>query len=113
MSGIGVLTVLLSVVVALIGGLAGVRQIAEYLQTNAKAHSDVESLQRDLSEVNNRLTALEGKVDRLEKDNTSLIEQNTILIHQTNELHLQNQELTKQNGSLLALLGIDDSSGED
>lgn len=108
-----VITTAIALAVAVIGGLAGIRQFAEYLQTNAKAHSDVESLQRDLSEVNDRLTALEGKVDRLEKDNTSLIEQNTILIHQTNELHLQNQELTKQNGSLLALLGVDDSSGED
>lgn len=76
---------LLAIILAVLGSGVGIVKIAEYLQTNAKAHSDVESLHREMENMAERLTALEVKVERLEKDNTSLIEQNRSLASE-NEL---------------------------
>lgn len=89
---------------AIIGGLVGIRQLLEYLQSNAEAHSDVKSLQRDLENLTARLTALESKVECLETDNASLIEQNEVLVLQGNERHLVNKQLIEQNTMLFQML---------
>lgn len=89
---------------AIIGGLVGIRQLLEYLQSNAEAHSDVKSLQRDLENLTVRLTALESKVELLETDNASLIEQNDVLVLQGNERHLMNKQLIEQNTMLFQML---------
>lgn len=89
---------------AIIGGLVGIRQLLEYLQSNAEAQSDVKSLQRDLEKLTVRLTALESKVERLETDNTSLIEQNKVLLLQGDEHHLMNKQLIEQNTILVQML---------
>lgn len=98
-----VITGIVTIAAAFIGGIAGIVKLMEFIQNSAKALARVEQLE-------GRLTEVEAKITQLEHDNSNLMEQNKILLHQNNELHLQNQELIKQN---TYLMGMDDDTEEE
>lgn len=104
----------IAIIAILVGG-GGVLALLRWIQDNAKAHTDVEALQRDISDMKDRerenttrIAKLEERVDQMGKDNSHLTEQNTAIIR-------DNSRLIEQNGQLIAMIqgGDDEETTED
>lgn len=106
----------ITIIVAFIGGIAGVVKFMEFLQSNAQAHTDVKALQREIAkmqererDMNDRLVKMEEKMEQVGKDNSILTEKNFLLIK-------DNGRLIEQNGKLISMVHSDDdteSAGDD